>query len=382
MEASRSVVLAVAALLAPRPLSAQDSFRTELAATFSYEAVRTDEPLVVVAGSPAAGFAYRADESTRGLALEAVRYLSPILDDGATPRALLPYVARASRMRATLGLSQSSRDSAGTAIGQLSTIASSLTGDRSLRSGSLGVEWYLVPAIAVSAAVGADSLHGTDGTTSTESPSEKLSVGSVASRSSSWSASLGTIVRLGDSELRVSGSYRDSSASRADAFLFTPETSLIDELRSEGRAAGVRAAFRTLLLRRRLALAMSGFYSAATSDVDQTEPAPRPLDAFRTLERGLAGTVSFYPSRDLGFDARLDYRTQSETSGRGARSPSLYTKTATVSLGACWFASPRASIVVRAGRSAGDELLPPGSATYQQLAVTSVAVDLSVRLRF
>src|ERR1044071_2251808 len=111
----RTLRFALALALAASPVLAQDGgYATEASATGSYEGGGTEEPLVVIGGVPAPGFVYRDDEIERALGVSVAHYFPAVVDDGGTPFALLPFVARASSVRAEASLASRSDDSTGT----------------------------------------------------------------------------------------------------------------------------------------------------------------------------------------------------------------------------------------------------------------------------
>src|SRR5512141_2246903 len=97
-------VLLVFVLLAGPLAGAEPPFATELAIAFGHEGTSTDRPLVVIDGAPSPAYAYSADERSHAVDVSATRWLGPVMDDGRTPLALLPYVSRAPSVTARFAL--------------------------------------------------------------------------------------------------------------------------------------------------------------------------------------------------------------------------------------------------------------------------------------
>src|SRR5258706_4498881 len=174
-----------AALAAVAPAAAQlATYENEVSLTGSYEGGKTDEPLVVVGGTPAPGFVFRGDEIERALAVSATHLLRPAPDDATTPFALLAFVARVPFLRADVSLAARSADSAGTSSGQQVSITSRLTGDAATRAAGLWGEWFLGSATSARAGVSGTWVRETDSTVQTESPSGRADLANQAARSS------------------------------------------------------------------------------------------------------------------------------------------------------------------------------------------------------
>lgn len=379
----RRIAPALVALLAASATArAQSPFSTELALTFGYEGGKTEQPLVASGGVPSSAFTYRADSTSRSLAVAATRYLSPVPDDGATPRALLPYVARVSSVAASLDLTGTSRDSAGTSRGGGVTLDARLTGDRTSSGGVAGAEIYLVPWAAVRGAFGARSVRGNDTTFTTEMPSGLGSLGSLALRSSSTSGSLGLVARLPlDASVALDATYASGDTARTDRSAFTGGGGVRETvLGVDARSRAVSLSGRVLLLSRRLDVGAAATYTEVDADLDQEGQGA--LDASHRIERRLFGEATWYLGRELGLGLFAAYESDDESSGLTTTRPSLTGQETELGATARWFPRAGASIAVRASRATVDRVVPPDAATFQRLVDTADRVELTVSLRF
>lgn len=381
----RAAWLALAASLAvARPAGAQSassSYTTELELTFGYAGGKTDEPVVASGGVPSPDYAYRADSTSRFLAIAATRTLTPVPDDGVTPRALLAYVARLSSATARLDLEGTARDSAGLSRGAGVTLDSRLTGDRTTGRGLLGVEAYLLPWGAVRGSFAATSVRGNDTTLTTESPSGLGSLGSQALRSTSATFSLGLVARLPhDASVALDGTYGSGDATRTDRSAFTGGGVRQAELLVDSRARALSLSGRVLLLSRRLDLVAAATYTEVDADLGQAGAGN--LDASHRIERRLAGEAWWYVSRDLGAGLVAAYESDDESSGLVTPRPSLTGRESELGLVARWFPRPGASVALRLSRTRADRVIPPGSSSFQRFVDTTDRAELTAALRF
>lgn len=379
----RRIAFALPALLAVSATArAQSPFSTELALSFGYEGGKTEQPLVASGGVPSSDFTYRADSTARSLGVAATRYLSPVDDDGATPRALLPYVARVSSVTASLDLTGTSRDSAGTSRGGGVALDARLTGDRTSSGGAAGAEVYLVPWGALRGAFEARSVRGNDTTFTTETPSGLGSLGSLALRSSSTSGSLGLLARLPlDASVALDAAYASFDTARTDRSAFTGGGGVREtELHVDSRSRSVALSGRVLLLTRRLDVGAAARYTEVDADLDQAGAGA--LDASHRIERRLSAEATWYAGRDLGLGVFAAYESDDESSGLTTTRPSLTGKETELGVAARWFPRAGASVAMRASRATVDRVVPPDAPSFQRLVDTADRVELAVSLRF
>src|SRR5258706_1768533 len=186
-----------AAVAGAAPAAAQlTTYENEVSLTGSYEGGKTDEPLVVVGGTPAPGFVFRGDEIERALAVSATHLLRPAPDDATTPFALLAFVARVPFLRADVSLAVRSADSAGTSSGQQVSITSRLTGDAATRAAGPSGEWFLGSATSARGGVSGTWVRETDSTGQTEAPSGHADPANQAARSPAGRLTPGAARRL------------------------------------------------------------------------------------------------------------------------------------------------------------------------------------------
>lgn len=383
MSARVSLLVPLLLLAASAP-GAEPPFRTELSVGFTRDAIATERPLVVLDGTPAAGYDYSADEEVRTLDVAARRWFGPVPDDGATPLPLLPYVARVSSASARVAVAGASRDSFGRASGQLATYEVWYAGDGSLREAELSGEWFVGRGLALRGGLGHGRERETAASTSLESPSGRADVGTATTRAKVTSGTLGAALRLGEHEVSVSGAYRASDFSREDATVFTGGAQpLFSRLTTDGVTRRGRVAARLVLLRRRLAVDLSGEYALATSSSDLDTTLSGPYAKGRTIGRRASLEATWYPTRRLAVGAGLAYETRDASSG-SARSlrPSSEETTRTLGLAARWFAAERTAVTFDASRSEAESISPPGGSTYQRFDETTTRFVLGAAVRF
>ncbi len=370
-------------LLAASAAAAEEPFRTELSVGFARDAIATDRPLVVLDGTPAAGYDYSADEEDRRLEVAATRWFGAVADDGTTPFALRPYVARVSSASARATLGGASRDSFGRASAQLATYEVWYAGDGSLREAELSGEWFVGRGLALRGGLEHGRERETAASTSIESPSGRADVATATTRAKVTTGTLGVALRIGEHEVSVSGAYGDSERSREDATVFTGSPPLFSRLTTAGVTRRGRVATRLLFLRRRLAVDVSGEYALATSSSDLDTTLSGPYAKGRAIGRRAAFEATWYPTRRLGVGVGFSYETRDASSG-SARSlrPSSAETTRTFSLAARWFATDRVAVAFGASRSEAESISPPGGSTYQRFDVTVDRVTAGAAVRF
>ena len=375
-----------AALAAAAPAAAQiATYENELSLIGSYEGGKTDEPLVIVGGTPASGFVFRGDEIERALAVSGTHLLRPAPDDGTTPFALLAFVARVPFVRADASLAARSADSAGTSSGQQVSITSRLTGDAATRAAGLSGEWFLGSATSARGGVSGTWVRETDSTVQTESPSGRADLANQAARSSAGRLTLGAARRLAgacglEAEVALDGAYGWRSFRRDDALLFPG-----GELRSfrydlGSRTRSLELSAKALLLGRRLLLEARGSYLSASGALTQDETTK--IDRTRAIARTFSGAATFFPARALGVTAGFAYETETNAAGLVSTDRTAAARTVSWSAGVRFFATPRLSAAAAFTRSAGVTLVPPEGPTFQRLEATTNRLELSGSIRF
>ena len=380
--ASRAVFLF--GVFAGPVVAAEPPFPTELSIGFGYEESATDRPLVVLDGIPSAAYAYSANGRSHVVDVAATRWLAPVADDGRTPLALLPYVARSSSATARFALTGASRDSIGNFSGQESDLEVRLAGDGSLRKADLSAEWFFCRSLAVRGGFGYETERETAASTSVERPSGRADVSTTATRTSGATGTLGVALRLGEHEVSASGSYGETDQTREDASAFTGSAQpFFSTLTSEGIVRRGALGTRLIFLDRRLAVDISGSYALTTSSSDLAASLSGPFVQGRALSREAAVEATWFATRRLGLSAGFGYGTRSVSSGFPGRvRPSRSETGRAFSARLRWFASERASAVLSASRTKGDEVSPPDSLTYQRFEETVDRVTLGAALRF
>lgn len=381
---SRVSFLVPLLLLAASAAGAEPPFRTELSVGFTRDAIATDRPLVVLDGTPAAGYDYSADEGTRRLEVAATRWLGAVPDDGTTPLSLLPYVARVSSASARVAVAGASRDSFGRASGQLATYEVWYAGDGSLREAELSGEWFVGRGLALRGGLAHGRERETAASTSLESPSGRADVGTATTRAKVTSGTLGAALRLGEHEVSFSGTYGASDRSREDATVFTGGSlPLFSRLTTDGVTRRGRVGARLLLLGRRLAVDLSGEYALATSSSDLDTTLSGPYAKGRTIGRRAALEATWHPTRRLAVGGGLAYETRDASSGSArALRPSSEETTRTIGFAARWYATDRVAVSFGASRSESESVSPPGGTTYQRFDETATALRLGAAVRF
>ena len=371
------------ALLA-RPLAAAEPpFATELTAGIAVEGSAADRPVVVLDGVPSASYGYEARARGQALEVAATRWRDPVLDDGWTPFALLPWAARASSVSARLAVAGASRDSLGTFEGQQSALEVSFAGDGSSREADLAAEWFAGESLSVRGAVSYGSERETAASTSVERPSGRADVSTSATRASTRAGSLGVALRLGEHEVSLAGRYGATDGTRDDASAFTGSAQPFFSSLSTGTLAReATLAGRLLFLDRRLDLTASGSYRLSTSSSDLSTALSGPFAKGRAIARSLSAEATWYATRRLGVSLGLGYATRDVSSGSPGRlRPSSGVTERAFRAGVTWFASGRVSASLSLERLETDTVSPPGSTTYQKFEETTDRALLAAALR-
>lgn len=378
----RRTILALVLLAAP--LAAEPPFATELSVGFGAERSATDRPLVVLGGTPTAAYEYSADGEARSVEVAATRWFSPVEDDGRTPLALLPYVARASGVTARVALSGTNRDSLGVFTGQETSLRVQLAGDGSRSASELSAEWFLGRSLAVRGGLAYEEERETAASTSLESPSGRADVSTAGTRATETTGLLGVAFRLGEHELSLVGSYGGSDQTRDDASAFTGSAQpYLATLTSDGIARKAMLGARLLFLDRRLAVDGSGSYGSTTSSSNLSTAVSGPVSQASAIAREAAVAATWFATRRLGLTAGFGYGNRDVSSGSPGRlRPSRSETARTYSLGVRWFASARTSAVLSASRTLRVEITPPDSTTFQRFEETVDRVTLGATLRF
>ncbi len=380
----RSRTLAVLFLLGRPLVAGEPPFATELAIGFGYEGSAAQRPVVVLDGTPSSAYDYTADGRAHGVEVEATRWLAPVADDGRTPLALLTYVARSSSATARFALTGTSRDSFGSFSGQDSGLEVRLAGDGSLREADLSAEWFAGRSLAVRGSFEYENERETAASTSVERPSGRADVSTAGTRASSATGSLGVAFRLGEHEVRATGSYGESDQTRDDASAFTGSAQpFFSTLTSEGIVRRGALGMRLLFLDRRLAVDGSWSYALTTSSSDLASSLSGPFVQGRGIAREAAIEATWFATRRLGVSAGFGYGTSDSSSGSpGQVRPSRSETARAFSARVRWFASERVSAVLSASRTESEEIAPPDSTTYQRFEETVDRVTLGGALRF
>jgi len=375
----------LALVLFARPLvAAGPPFETELSLGFGYVESATGRPLVVLGGTPSAAYEYSADGTDHIVDVAATRWLSPVGDDGRTPLALLPFVARASSVAARIALTGSSRNSFGSFSGQETSLAVRLSGDGSLREAGLAAEWFFGRSFAVRGGFDYGTERETAASTSVESPSGRADVSTAGTRSSVGTGSLGVALRLGEHEVSVTGRYGGTDLTRDDASAFTGSAQpFFSTLTTEGIARQAKLGTRILFLDRRLLVEATASYASTTYSSDLATALSGPFVQGGAIAREAAVEATWFATRRLGLSAGFGYGTQDVSSGSPGRvRPSRSETGRTISARIRWFASERISVALSASRRESEETSPPDSSTYQRFEETVDRVTLGATLRF
>lgn len=384
MSHAARVLLALVLLLPAAPAAGEPPFTTELSLGFGYEGRETDRPLVVLDGTPSASYAYSADGRAHTVEVAATRWFSSVPDDGRTPFALLPFVARASSLSARFALTGASRDSLGSFAGQASTLEVSFSGDGTIRDGGISAEWFAGRKVAVRGALAFGNERETAASISLESPSGRADVSTSGTRSSSAAGSLGVALRFGEHEVSAAGSYGESDRTRDDASAFTGSAQpFFSSLSTDGITRSGTIAARFLFLDRRFALNVSGTYVDTSSSSDLATALSGPFSKGSAIGRRAAVEATWYATRRLGLSAGFAYASSDVASGSpGRERPSSEGTTRAVSLRARWFASGTISVSLSGERVETETVAPPGSTTYQLFEERTGRVTLGAGLRF
>ncbi|MHB8800834.1 MAG: TonB-dependent receptor [Thermoanaerobaculia bacterium] len=381
---SRSLV-PLACLLVCRSLAgAEPPFATELSLGFGYEGSAAARPVVVLDGTPSASYAYSADGRAHTMEAAATRWLAPVADDGRTPFALLPFVARVSSVSARFALTGASRDSLGSFAGQVSSLEVSFAGDGTIRDGGLSAEWFLGRSLSLRGGLGYVNERETAASISVESPSGRAEVSTSGTRASSASGTLGVALRLGEHELGATGSYGESDLTRDDASAFTGSAQpFFSTLRTDGVARSGTIAARLLFLERRLVLDVSGTWARSTSSSDLESALSGPFSKGTVIGRRAVLEATWFATRRLGLSAGFAHATSDVTSGSpGRERPSSEQTTRAFGARAVWFASGRVSVSLSGERVETDTVVPPASTTYQRFDETTTRLNLGAAVRF
>jgi hypothetical protein len=380
----RTRTLLVLFLLGRPLVAAEPPFTTELTIGFGYEESAMQRPVVVLDGTPSSAYEYSADARAHALDVAATRWFSPVADDGRTPLALLPFVARASSATARFALTGESRDSFGTFSGQDSSLEVRLAGDGSVRDSDLSAEWFFGRSLAVRGRFEYGNERETAASTSVERPSGRADVSTAGTRASDATGSLGVALRLGEHEVSATGSYGESDQTRDDASAFTGSAQpFFSTLTSEGIVRRATLGTRLLFLDRRLAVDASGSYALTTSSTDLAASLSGPFVQGRAISREAAVEATWFATLRLGLSAGFAYGTKDVSSGSPGRvRPSRSETERTFSASLRWFASERISALLSASRTETDEIAPPDSSTYQRFEETVDRVRLYAALRF
>ncbi len=381
---SRSPALLAFVLLCRSLAGAEPPFVTELSLGFGYEGSATDRPLVVLDGTPSASYAYTADGRSHSVEVAATRWLSPVPDDGRTPLALLPFVARASSLSARFALTGASRDSLGSFAGQASSLEVSFAGDGTVRDGGLAAEWFLGRSLSLRGGLDSVNERETAASISVESPSGRADVSTSGTRGSFASGTLGVALRLGEHELSAAGSYGESDRTRDDASAFTGSAQpFVSTLTTDGIARSGTLAARLVFLERRLVVDASGTWTRSTSSSDLETAISGPFSKGTGNRRRVALEATWFATRRLGLTAGFSYAASDVTSGSpGRERPSSEETTRAFGARAVWFASGRVSVSLSGERVETDSVAPPGSSTFQRFEETTARAVLRAAVRF
>lgn len=381
---SRSRILLTLLLLGRSLGAAEPPFATELSIGFGYEGSATERPVVVLDGIPSSAYEFSADGRAHTVDVAATRWFAPVGDDGRTPLALLPFVARASSVSARFALTGTNRDSVGSFTGQESSLEVRFAGDGSLRAADLAAEWFLGRSLAVRGSFEYGNERETAASTGVESPSGRADVSTAGTRSSAATGSLGLSLRLGEHEVSVAGSYGETDLTREDDSAFTGSAQpFFSTLTSAGIVWRASLGTRLLFLERRLAVDASGRYSETTSSSDVTTSLSSPFAEGRAIARDAAVEATWFATRRLGLSAGLSYGTRSVASGSPGRLRPVRSETGRAfSTRVRWFASERISVSLSASRTETEEVSPPDSSTWQRFEETVDRVTLVASLRF
>lgn len=381
---SRSRILWTLLLLGRSLGAAEPPFATELSIGFGYEGSATERPVVVLDGTPSSAYEYSADGRAHTVDVAATRWLAPVGDDGWTPLALLPYVARSSSVTARVALTGTSRDSFGRFTGRESSLEVRFAGDGSLREADLAAEWFIGRDLAVRGSFEYGNERETAASTGVELPSGRADVSTAGTRSTVGTGSLGLALRLGEHEVSATGSYGETDLTREDASAFTGSAQpFFSTLTSAGIVRRGTLGTRLLLLERRLAVDASGRYAETTSSSDVTTSLSSPFAEGRVIARDAAVEVTWFATRRLGFSGGFGYGTRSVSSGSPGRLRPVRSETGrTFSTRVRWFASERIWVSLSASRAETEEITPPDSSTFQRFDETVDRVMLGAALRF
>ncbi|MRR12780.1 hypothetical protein EG835_10045, partial [bacterium] len=297
----RPRTLAVLFLLGRPLVAAEPPFATELAIGFGYEGSAAQRPVVVLDGTRSSAYDYSADGRAHTVEVEATRWLAPVADDGRTPLALLTYVARTSSASARFALTAASRDSFGSFSGRDSSLEVRLAGDGSLREADLSAEWFAGRSVAVRGSFEYGNERETAASNSVERPSGRADVSTAGTRASGATGSLGVALRLGEHEVRATGSYGASDRTRDDASAFTGSAQpSFSTLTSEGIVRRAALGARLLVLDRHLAVDGSWSYALTTSSSDLASSLSGPFAQGKVVAREAAVEATWFATRRLG----------------------------------------------------------------------------------
>lgn len=307
--ARRRAVLFLPLLLAA-PLLAQD-FTTEITAGFGYLGGKIDEEAV-----PSDRLGYREDSTGRGLSVGATRWFGGVPDDGATPLALLPFVARRSSLSAGVELSSLSRDSDGFSRTSGSSIESRLTADATTFGGTLDGAYFFRQEFAVHASGTADSFRETQAYSSSLNQTGATSAGSYSPKRHRYEGSLGLLARpVPELALELAGFGSTATEKGTDVRLGIGGGSYVDDLRMDAATLGVSLSGQLLLAGRRLALEAGASYAATHGDNAIVQLAPYGRLELHAITRTVGGAATWFPHRTLGVTLGIGYTSAGETQG-------------------------------------------------------------------
>jgi hypothetical protein len=295
-------------LLLAAPLLAQD-FTTEITGGFGYLSGKVDED-----GVPSDRFGYREDSTGRELSVAATRWFGGVPDDGTTPLALLPFVARRSSLSAGVELSSLSRDSSGLSGSTVTPTQSRLAADANTFGGVLDGAYFLRPGLAVHANGTADSSRETQGYTSTQLPSGLT--GTYSLKSDRHAGSLGLLARpTPEVALELAGFGSTATEKGTDVRQGVGGGSYVYDLRKDASTLGVSLSGQVLLAKRRLALEALASYAATHGDSVILQTAPHGRGEWHAIARSAAGAATWFPHRTLGVTLGIGYTSTGETQG-------------------------------------------------------------------
>lgn len=370
-------------LLLASPLLAQN-FTTEITGGFGYLGGK-----VVEDGVPPDLFRYREDSAGRELSVAATRWFGGVPDDGATPLALLPFVARRSSLSAGVELSSLSRDSSAYSRSTDTSIDSRLAADGNTFGGVLDGAFFLRPDLAVHANGRADSSRETQGYTSI--PFRSGLPGTYSSKSDRYAGSLGLLARpTPEVALELAGFGSTATEKGTDVRVGVGDVSYVYDLRKDASTLGVSLSGQVLLAKRRLALEALASYAATHGDI----VIPYSRGERHAIARSAAGAATWFPHRTLGVTLGIGYTSTEETQGTDPEMGLADLREVVWRGGVRFFPRPGASVALSLSRSETDTVntapAPAGTggpsesskSVSPRLCATDDRVTLVAALRF